>query len=170
MGSENTKSLKRLFTGSLIAVAAVTASCVRQHPPEADEALASLRKVQAATQVGVNYQQYGQLLIEAKDKTNAALRMLSEGPIKTEIKATMDAYADAGQAWGEKIRSHDDWERSGWLNNTEGPGRTLIPKYSLKTNQYGTIDNEQDMNKALQTIWLNADLHLSKLAELLPKS
>ena len=67
------------------------------HPPEAYEALASLRKFQAATQVGVSYLQYGQLLIEAKDKTNAASRVLSDGPLESEIQAAMDAYADAGQ-------------------------------------------------------------------------
>jgi len=137
--------VKRLFAGSLIALAAVTACCAKRHPPEAYEALASLRKVQAATQVGVNYQQYGQLLIEAKDKTNAASRVLSDGLVKTEIRATMDAYADAGTLWEEKIRSRNDY-----LTIIEEPGRTLIPKYSLKTD---------DMNKAIQMIWLNADLH-----------
>ena len=37
-----------------------------------------------------NHQQYGQLLIEAKDKTNVASRELSDGPLKAEMQAVMD--------------------------------------------------------------------------------
>ena len=57
-----TKRVRRLFTVSLIALISLTSCCAKQYSPEAYEALASLRKVQAATQVGVNYQQYGQLI------------------------------------------------------------------------------------------------------------
>jgi hypothetical protein len=162
MGSENTKSLKRLFTGSLIALAAVTACCAERHPPEAYEALASLRKVQAATQVGVNYQQYGQLLIKAKDKTNAASRVLSDGPLKAELQAAMDAYSDATQVWGAKIKSK-------LLNTSQEPGSTLTSKYSLKTFDNAGIESV-DADEAMRTIWLNADLHLTKLANLLPEN
>jgi hypothetical protein len=161
--------MKRLSTLGLIALISITACRAKQYSPEAYQALASLRKIQAATQIGVNYQQYGQLLIEAKDKTNAASRVLSDGPVKTEIRATMDAYADAGQVWGEKTRSRDS-RLYGWLNNDEEPGLTLIPKYSLKTDQYGNITDEQGLSNALKTIWLNADLHLTKLADLLPEN
>jgi hypothetical protein len=151
--------LKRIFTVSIIVLILVTACRTKQYDPEAYEALASLRKIQAATQVGVNYQHYGQLLIEAKDKANAASRVLPDGPLQAEIDAAMDAYVDAGQVWEAKTRAH--------LNNTEEPGRTLLHKYSIKTDQYGNIENEEDMKKALLTIWLNADSHLKKISELL---
>jgi len=186
MDGGKTKRMKRLFTGSLIALAAVTACCAERHPAEAYEALASLRKVQAATHVGVNYQQYGQLLIEARDKTNAASRVLLDGsPLKAEIQAAIDAYVDAGKAWGEKF-SEGGYECEkgsegrpeglphvrpvcGQLRQDKEPGSTLIPKYSLATeNWYGM--ELADSDKAMQTIWMNADLHLNKLAELLPKS
>jgi hypothetical protein len=134
MGGENTKSLKRLFSLIAFAVSSqlLMACGAKQHPPEAYEAQASLRKVQAATQVGVNYQQYGQLLIEAKDKTNAASRVLPDGPLKDEIHATMNAYTDAGQVWGIKIRPDPNPANQGYVVSTGELGRTLISKYSLK--------------------------------------
>jgi hypothetical protein len=157
--SKKTKKVQRQFTCVVLAIAAINAGCVKQQPREVYEALASLRKVQAATQVGVSYMQYGQLLIESKDKTNAALRVLSDGPVKSEIQATMDAYADAGQVWGAKIKSVT-------LTTVQEPGRTIIARYKLKT----TLDELDDADKSLQLIWLVADTHLMKLAELLPEN
>lgn len=65
------------------------------------------RSYRAATQVGVNYQTYGQLLIEAKAKVNEAVKSLPDGELKTEMSRAMDSYADAATVWGRKIEGHN---------------------------------------------------------------
>jgi hypothetical protein len=130
----------------------------------ASDSLKALKKIEAATQVGVNYQQYGQLVIEAKAQVNEALSVLSDGELKKELDATMDAYADAGQAWGVKISGH------GILKQNEEPGKTLISKYSLKAEvpsiakSLGAIVHSDD---ALQVIWGEARKHLERASSLL---
>ena len=93
----------------------------------AQDAIAALKKIEAATQVGVNYQQYGMLLIEAKDKVNNANAALPASELKRELNAAIDAYADAGQVWSAKISDRN-------LKPDTEPGATLIRKYNLKTN------------------------------------
>ena len=83
-----------IFTLS-IAVIPLLLSCTKPPSKETTEAVAALQKFQAATQVGVNYQTYGQLLIEAKAKVNDAMKSLPDGELKTEISGAMDSYADA---------------------------------------------------------------------------
>jgi hypothetical protein len=140
----------------------------------ASEALAALKKIQAATQVGVNYQQYGMLVIEAKDKVNTAHAMLPEGQLKTELDAAMDAYTDAAQAWSIKFR-----EFSTYLYAGEEPGKTLIPKYALQTfehkrsvlNASGNIIRIDDQaslpDAALPHIWAAANTHVDRASSLL---
>src|SRR5215213_5897598 len=70
----------------------------------AANALKALQKLNAATEIGVNYQSYQLLLIEAKTQVNEAESVLSDGELKSELSAAMDAYADAGDAWGAFIR------------------------------------------------------------------
>lgn len=91
-----------------------------------DDALKALRKVGAATQVGVNYQQYGSLVIDAQVAVNEAIRVLPEGELNREINAAIDAYVDAGQIWNAKIQSSTDE-----LDTYSVSGKTLIRKYSL---------------------------------------
>lgn len=113
------------------------------------EAVAALRKVHAATEVGVNYQQYGMLVIEAKDKVNNANAALPDGELKNRLNAAMDAYADAGQVWGIKISGPN-------LQPDKEPGATLMRKYDLKPQ---TIDRVSPPlvviypDDAMQTMW-----------------
>lgn len=94
-------------------------------PPAAIDAVKSLRKIEAATQVSVSYLQYSQLVIDAKAQVNEASSVLPDGELKSEINAAMDAYADAGLPWHEQIQG------SSILYKDLEPGKTLIPKYSL---------------------------------------
>jgi hypothetical protein len=75
----------------------VLAACSHAPTKETTEAIGALKKIQAGTQVGINYQEYGRLLIEAKAKVNDALPSLAEGKLKEELSGAMDAYADAAQ-------------------------------------------------------------------------
>jgi hypothetical protein len=130
-----------------------------------DDAMKSLRKLAAATQVGVNYQQYGTLVIEAQAQVNDALAVLPEAELKTEMNAAMEGYADAGRVWSVKIDSRR-------LYSNSEPGQTLIPKYSLKTTPYYFSGAQKpawesvDADQALQIIWGIARTHLDKASAL----
>lgn len=129
----------------------------------ADDAMKALRKLGAATQVGVNYQQYGSLVIDAQAEVNGALAVLPDGELKKEMNAAMEAYADASQVWSKKIAERGIYQ-------DEEPGKTVIPKYSLKTEK--TFPGElikTDPDDALQAIWAAARLHLDKASSLFQK-
>jgi hypothetical protein len=120
----------------------------------ASEAVAALRKIEAAVQVGVNYQQYGTLLIEAKSKVNDANAVLSEGELKQRLNNAMDAYADAAQVWGMKISGPN-------LLPDREPGAMLMRKYNLKTQTISAAALTYiDTDEALQTMWGAALGHL----------
>lgn len=139
----------------------LSAACTKPLPHEAHDALASLRKIQASTEVGVNYQQYSSLLIDAQDKVNNATRVLGDGPVRTEITLTMESYKDARDVWQEKLEGETQ------LTSVTDPGKILIPKYSLKTTSeyhYQVCDAD----KALHAIWFDANLRLEKLSKLIP--
>lgn len=125
----------------------------------AQDAIAALKKIQAATQVGVNYQQYGMLLIEAKDKVNSANTALPDGELKTELNAAMDAYTDASAGWGAHIQN-------GFFRADSELGQQLIQKYSVKTfgdTKRPLIDQTDMLNK----IWAAASPHVDRAVSLL---
>jgi hypothetical protein len=143
------------------AVSVLLTSCAHGPTKETLEAVMALKKIQAATQVGVSYQQYGLLLIEAKAKTNEATAALPDGALKTDLTTTMDSYADAGTVWGIKIQRyslHDDGSE---------PDKSLIAKYQIPVapDKY-TKRFAVDADDALQIIWRRADTHLAEVSKL----
>lgn len=131
----------------------------------ASEAVAALRKIHAATEVGVNYQQYGMLVIDAKDKVNNANSVLPEGELKTRLNAAVDAYTDANQAWGTKVSSS-----IGLKPDTE-PGATLMRKYNLKPHSMSSgnklLAEWIDPDETMQAAWGAAATHLLAVQKLL---
>jgi len=142
---------RRLITPLILCI--VLAACSHAPTKETTEAIGALKKIQAGTQVGINYQEYGRLLIEAKAKVNDALPSLAEGKLKEELSGAMDAYADAAHVWSMKIESH-------LLSNTFD--KQLIDKYEIPLK-----DGFAQPDGALQIIWLHADVHLKQLDTLL---
>lgn len=120
--------------------------------PAVIEAIKALRKIEAATQVSVNYLQYSQLVIDAKAQVNEASATLPDGELKNEINASMDAYADVALVWREQVQGSRN------LYGDLEPGRTLIPKYSLKS---------ADVVVAQRAILESANSHLARASNLL---
>ncbi len=67
--------------------------------PAAQAALKSLRKLASAAETGVNYQDYGSRIIDAKADIDEQLAELPEGEMKQEIQKALDAYVDAKTVW-----------------------------------------------------------------------
>jgi hypothetical protein len=70
-------------------------------------ALKPLWKLDASTQIGVEYPQYVSLLTDTKAQVSEALAMLPESNLKKEINATVDAYIDAKHAWDLALKNDD---------------------------------------------------------------
>jgi hypothetical protein len=164
-GQQKDVAIKKVRVMILVVVAGLFSACggsSLKRDPTINGAIKALRKIEAATQVGVNFQQYGQLLIEAKVQVNEALEKLPDGELKNELKAAIEAYFDARQVWSNKIQSKMV------LLDTE-PGKTVIPKYSLRTTKESLGRLETDPDQAMQTIWRAAKDHLDRVASLLQK-
>lgn len=148
-------------TSLLIIALVLLTGCNSKQKEATAKAVESLKKVQAGTQVGVNYSNYGQLLIDAKAKVNEASTLLPNGKLKDELNATMDAYQDAGQVWNEKIQQHD-------LYSGFGIGQGLIEKYSIPTTDaaYKPAGLTASSDLAMQVIWMAADTHLKNVDSL----
>jgi len=107
----------------------------------------------------VNFKEYGTLVIEAKAQTNAALVKLSEGGLKEELEATMNAYMDALRAWDAIIKHKFDSE----YDDSELT-ETLFAKYPIFT----TI--RDDELEVTPVIWHFAGEHLKRTNELFHQS
>jgi len=116
----------------------------------------SLLKIESATEVGVNYQKYGELLIDAKTFVNEANLILSDETIKKMFNTVIEEYADAIKIWKEKIDS--SWS----LDVAEGQWNSIIKKYSIPTEKrsYGTYANA---DLGMQLIWAKATTDLQSI-------
>lgn len=123
----------------------------------ARKAYTALRKLSDAAKIGLPYLQYANLLIEVRPVIDDALSALPENGFKVDISAAMEAYMDAGQAWGLG-------QSTGFLPIVTEPGASLMKKYSIKpaVNPLGQEDRLL-LNATLTTIWSAANSALNNL-------
>lgn len=129
--------------------------------PAARKAYAALRKLAEAAKIKLPLGQYGNLLIETKPVVDEALMEISEYTLKTEIARVMEAYIDAGQAWGAA-------QANGHVPINSEPGTTLMRKYQIKpgVNRLGQADH-LEIDTTLKTIWAAAGARLNYVAALI---
>jgi hypothetical protein len=134
-----------LLVGLVVALMVLTKSgtLTAKEKAAAADAIKALGRIEAAVEVGVNYQQYGQLVIDAKAVVNDATRTLPAGEMSTNLTEAIEAYADAGAVWGKKI----EFPTLG-LRGSFGDG-AIISRYNLQ------VDDKQQAaySKAMQIIW-----------------
>jgi hypothetical protein len=117
----------------------------------AADAIRALGRIEAAVQVGVNYRQYSQLLIDVKAVVNEAEWTLPTGKVLTNLREAMRAYKDAATVWDFKI------EYKFGLKKAYGHG-ALIERYKLPLE----VNEEVKPDVAMQLIWV---VGAEKLAE-----
>jgi hypothetical protein len=157
-----------LLTAMVLTVVFLLTACdglSSKQESAASDALKSLRKVEAATQVGVSYMQYNSQLIEAQTQVNEASRELPDGDLKREIQATMEAYTDAGRVWNRKIQG----DVTLWANDSES--KALMQRYKIQASpiRFETgvvVGNGVKADVALQKIWSEARAHLDRASSL----
>jgi hypothetical protein len=141
----------------------------------ARKAYAELRKLAEAARIKLPLGQYGNLLIDTKLVVEEAMTEISDYGLKNEIARTLEAYYDAGQAWGA-ARAYDTG-RTIWgaprvieqrIPVNSEPGATLMRKYQIKpgVNRLGTADH-LELDTALKAIWTVASARLNYVASLI---
>jgi hypothetical protein len=141
----------------------------------ARKAYAELRKLAEAAKIKLPLGQYGDLLIETKLAIEEASAEISDYGLKNEIARTLEAYYDAGQAWGA-ARTYDAGRRP-WggarvieqrIPVDSEPGATLMRKYQIKPglNRLAHPDH-LELDAALKAIWAVAGARLNYVATLI---
>ena len=127
----------------------------------ARKAYTALRKLSDAAKIGLPYLQYANMLIEVRPVIDDSLTALPENGMKADIRAAMEAYVDAGQAWGQG-------HVTGFLPIVTEPGATLMKKYAIKpaVNPLGQEDRLL-LHTTLTTIWATAANSVNNLANVL---
>lgn len=64
-------------------------------------ALKALRKMKAATEIGVTLPEYSSRLIDGKVEVDEALAVLPGGFLKEELRLALEAFVDVGKAWNQ---------------------------------------------------------------------
>jgi hypothetical protein len=159
---------------AMVSVAAASVLAAAGCNSPASDAVKALRKVEAATQVNPTYEQYNQLVLEAKAQVNEASAKMPDGEAKTELNKAMEAYVDAGTAWRASLRDT--------LRGDREPGKTLSTKYGLNlgggpeaawTEYNEGLAKLRDPNyesehrkRVLTQVWSQAKAHLDRAAKL----
>jgi hypothetical protein len=150
-------------------------SLTSQQKTAANNALTALRKLQASTQVGVHFPQYGPLLIEAKSQVNAAVSSLPSGELRSELQAAIDAYTDAYDGWqktmsgGIIIGASPSEEQ---MRKAVAVGE-LMRKYNIPTSDVGrdpmTGGTMKYVNRdaLLSTLFKAASAHVERASKLM---
>lgn len=150
-----------------------------------DEALTELRKLDAATDVGVSKMEYSKMLISAQAASNNAIEVLPDGELKNEIRESMQGYVDAKTFWN--IMKDDD---SFFACETQPPpdadninqrltdllcnpeGGELVRKYKIplrefKTGQLSTTGKGAVSKKeGMSRIWQSTKEHVQRASSL----
>jgi hypothetical protein len=132
------------------------------------DAMKLLRKVDAATEVGVSYAQYGPMLIDAQASVNEASTALPEGEVKNELKLAIEAYKDAYLAW--QVTNKKGFITVGQsIPPAMAEGSHLVKKYSIPLTFPNDPEKISLVSKedALNTIWKVARTHTEKASSLL---
>jgi hypothetical protein len=134
------------------------AGCTQPGHQLANTAIESLKQVRAASQIGMTYEQYSTRVIDAKVKVNAALEKLpDDDPLKEDLNATMNCYADGVTIWQMKLQNQK-------IYIIGEPGSSLTAKYLASSEDLSTdgIKKWANPDALLQSAIAAGDSHLEK--------
>jgi hypothetical protein len=129
----------------------------------ARKAYVALRKLSDAARINLPYPEYGALVVETRSLIEQLTPTVTDIGLKNDIQAAMDAYTDAGQAWGTYLQKDE-------ISVKEDPGATLMRKYSIKPG-LNRLGNETylPLDETLKTIWNAAGARLRNVAVLVDR-
>jgi hypothetical protein len=113
---------------AIIVVAIVIVFCAAHYINQArtqsaavSDAIDSVGKLYAATQVGTNYTTYTTLLIDAQAAVNRAQQIVPKSEVAANLKEIVSEYYNAASVWNEQISEP----------HTYFPDRQLLTKYNI---------------------------------------
>jgi hypothetical protein len=140
---------------------------VPKSPEIALVTLKELRKMQAATEVGMTFQEYRARMIDLKATVEEGLRQTANEKFKSEVRFAIEAYSDALELWNRQTNSRYPMKQSGEMLRDEA--REICDKYSIKEFTTATSGVEIVNGKKIMTfIWTFAKTAIEK-AELAVK-
>lgn len=159
------------FTIALLLLACNKGGLSSEQRKSAEDALKALRKVEAATQVGVSYQQYGQLMIDAKAQVNEASAKLPDGELKRELEAAMEVYADAQDGWSKCATESLLFLKD--PKTDDETGKRLKQKYNIESfslvagKPITGFAESIEKGTMLRTIWATGSQHIERASKLM---
>jgi hypothetical protein len=155
----------------------------------AEEALSELRKLDAATDIGISKLEYSKMLITAQSASTEAVSTLQDGELKTAIKGTMASFLDAKTIWflmgdddhvfacaiqPDKSGKEDSIKRFIDLECNPEAGE-IVRKYGLTLRAYQSneIVNDKgrlDKKEAISFIWQSAKEKLKTASDAFNKT
>lgn len=102
--------MKKLLGSMLVLIMAFLGGCSKQPPKAAMSAVKALKRLEARTQVGISYREYGPALGEAKAEVNLFLESPEAAKmpeLTTSISKAMNHYKTAMKVWRRRIRYGD---------------------------------------------------------------
>ena len=119
--------MKRFLSFSLIAISFWVTPCI-SYAQSAKEAFMALKKLEARTQAGISYRDYGPALGEATFPVNLYLET-AEGKESSDlanaIRRTMSIYSDARLSFRYNVKG------GRFYGDNTNLGRYLLPKYPI---------------------------------------
>ena len=154
-------------------------------------AIKALRRMAAASEVGINFTEYGRRVIDSKGEVDEATAGIKNEELKSEINLSVSAYINAGYVWNEFIK-HPKFMSSDsemlLIIGSDPRVAEIIKRYDIPTETIdpGPIVSATDHQRrlmgdalkpftrmlktpALTTVWAAARKHLEKAESLLPK-
>ncbi|MDW8466676.1 MAG: hypothetical protein RML35_11070 [Chloroherpetonaceae bacterium] len=128
-------------------------------------AMKELRKMQAATEVGITFQAYSTRMIDLKASVDEALRQDISSELKRELQFAVEAYADALDLWNRQM--HTKYPSKDKEEMLREEAKDICEKYGIKEFSPSTSGAEiLNSRKAIAFIWTFAKAAIEK-AELM---
>jgi hypothetical protein len=158
-----------VFVLIAICIGAVVPACGRKdglsgaQVQTARDSIRTLHKITSAIDIGVTYQQYGQLLIDGAAEIDDAKKRIPDVELGKQISGSFDCLVDARRAWAKSIEGKSDFDRQSVYMSDE-VGKALRSKYC---NALAWRGQAVSVDEARQFLWAVARLHLDAADPLL---
>ena len=172
----NCLATRRRLAFALLAAAGLLTACgpsaLDARKAATQKALSSLRKLQAAAQVGTTLAAYRVLLVDAQADVNEADQLVATSSIAWHLDGAMQEYKDAATIWNAKLagkRIYDDERESHrliWDNVAMYSGTHAYEEIEPEASRYGRVRNRLDPDAGMRNAWQYAGMHLTKAASM----
>ncbi len=151
---------KLLVLFSILAFCLGIVSCSSSNSTAAtSEAIKELRKMSGAVEMGLSLEEYTKRIIDMKAEVEENLSQISDGQLKEEIKASLQAYIDAKTLWNSSVEPKS--------SDSSSVYQAVFKKYDLPGEYDPDLMKDSKFRSLVMSIiWLTAKKHIEKAEEL----